>query len=339
VRAPLSRDSVLSTLTRMITARWLEKRKLHWERLESIVERSGLRGVSALSHQEVRELGLLYRQVAADLSTVREDPTSQRLATYLNQLLGRAHNLIYMGRRADPGGIVRFYASEFPRTFRATFSYSLAGFAIFLAGAVAGFLASLADPAFHRFFLGARMSDTIERRQMWTHSVLTIKPLASSAIMTNNLTVSFTAFALGISAGLGTIYMMLTNGLLLGVITAACWQAGMGLELGSFVAPHGVLELPAIFIAGGGGLLIARGLLFPGSLPRKDALVIYGAQGVRLALGIIPMLFVAGIVEAFVSPSPLMPALKFVFAAGLFGLFVLYVVRGGREESDIATRS
>ena len=85
--------------------------------------------------------------------------------------------------------------------------------------------------------------------------------------------------------------------------------------------------------------MIARGLLFPGSLPRKDALVIYGAQGVRLALGIIPMLFVAGIVEAFVSPSPLMPALKFVFAAGLFGLFVLYVMRGGREESDIATRS
>ena len=74
--------------------------------------------------------------------------------------------------------------------------------------------------------------------------------LASSGIMTNNLAVSFTAFAMGITAGLGTIYMMTTNGLLLGVISTACWQSGITLELWSFVAPHGVLELPAIFIAG-----------------------------------------------------------------------------------------
>ena len=146
------------------------------------------------------------------------------------------------------------------------------------------------------------MSDTIERRQMWTESILTIKPLASSAIMTNNLTVSFTTFAFGISAGLGTVYMLAVNGLLMGVICAACWQAGLGLRLATFVAPHGVLELPAIFIAAAGGLLIARGLLFPGSLPRRDALV-YGGQGVRLAFGIIPMLVVAGIIEGFVSPS------------------------------------
>jgi uncharacterized membrane protein SpoIIM required for sporulation len=316
----------------MITARWLEKRKPHWQRLESIIQRSGRRGLGALAHQDVQQLGLLYRQVAADLSSVREDPTSQRVAAYLNHLLGRAHNLIYMGRGSDAGGILRFYRTEFPRVFRAAFSYTLAAFAVFLAGAVAGFLASLADPSFHRFFLGAQMSDTIERRRMWTHSVLTIKPLASSAIMTNNLTVSFTAFALGITAGLGTIYTMATNGLLVGVIGAACWQAGMGLELGSFLAPHGVLELPAIFIAGGGGLLIAHGLLFPGSLPRRDALVVYAGRGVRLALGIIPLLFVAGIVEAFVSPSSLPAAGKFLFAGGLLGLLVLYVTRAGRGE-------
>jgi uncharacterized membrane protein SpoIIM required for sporulation len=315
----------------MITARWLEKRKPFWDRLEGIVQASGRRGLATLSYREVRELGLLYRQAAADLSTVREDPSSQRLAAYLNQLLARAHNLIYMGRGANSSGIVQFYRREFPRVFRATFSYSLAAFAVFLAGTVAGFLASLADPSFHRFFLGPQMSDTIERRQMWTHSVLTIKPLASSLLMTNNLTVSFTAFALGITGGLGTIYLMLTNGLLLGIVSAACWQAGMGLELASFVAPHGVLELPAVFIAGGGGLLIARGLLFPGSLSRHDALVIYGGRGVRLALGIIPMLVVAGVVEAFISPSSLSVMPKFMFAAGLLGLFVLYTTRAGKD--------
>ena len=317
----------------MISTRWLGKRKPYWDRLESIVERSGGRSVTALSYRELQELGLLYRQVAADLSSAREDPMSQHLAGYLNRLLARAHNLIYMGRRARPGGIWRFYRSGFPQVFRATFSYSLTSFTIFLAAALAGFLAGLGDPSFQRFFLGPVMSDTIERRQMWTHSIVTIRPLASSAIMTNNLAVSFTTFALGITGGIGTIYMLAMNGLLLGIIGAACWQAGMSLQLGEFVAPHGVLELPAIFIAGGGGLLVTRGLLFPGLLPRRDALVLYGGQGVRLALGIILLLVIAGAIEGFLSPSSLPGAAKLVFAVAAGGLLVLYLTRSGRQGS------
>ncbi len=314
----------------MITARWLEKRKPYWDHLEGMVQRSGRRGLQALSASELRELGLLYRQVAADLSSVREDPMSRRLADYLNQLLGRAHNLIYMGRRPRPRGILRFYRRGFPQTFRTTIDYTLAALGIFLGAALVGFLTSLGDPAFERFFLGGPMVDTIERHHMWTQSILTIKPLASSAIMTNNLMVSFSTFALGITGGLGTIYMMAMNGLLLGVISAACWQAGMSLQLWSFVLPHGVLELPAIFIAGGGGLLIARGLLFPGLLPRRDALVVYGGQGVRLVLGIIPTLVIAGIIEGFLSPSPMPIAAKMLFALGAGGLLAIYLTQGGR---------
>jgi len=195
---------------------------------------------------------------------------------------------------------------------------------------VAGFLACLGDPSFQRFFLGGPMSDTIERRKMWTESIVAIKPLASSAIMTNNISVSFATFAMGITAGIGTVYMMAMNGLMLGVISAACWQAGMGRSLAEFVMPHGVLELPSIFIAGGGGLLIARALLFPGPLPRRDALVIYGGQGVRLALGIVPILVVAGTIEGFFSPSHLPGVAKFVFAAAIAGLFAIYLTQAGR---------
>lgn len=315
----------------MISNRWLEKRKPHWDRLEAIVRRSGRRGVSALSYRELQELGLLYRQVASDLASIRQGPADRRLTAYLNQLLARAHNLIYMGRRAGPGGIWLFYRRTFPQVFRATFTYTLTAFIMFLAAAVVGFLAALGDASFQRFFLGPQMSDTIERRQMWTESILTIKPLASSAIMTNNLAVSFTTFALGITAGLGTAYMMAVNGLLIGVIGAACWQAGMGLRLAGFVAPHGVLELPSIFMAAGAGLLVARGLLFPGSLPRREALAVYGGSGVRLALGIIPLLVIAGVIEGFISPTALPLAPRFVFAAALFGLLALYLSRAGRS--------
>src|SRR5438105_2741138 len=117
----------------MVSARWLKNRHPHWKRLEALCERSGRRGVSALQPQELQELSVLYRQIASDLSTVREDPTSRNLADYLNRLLGRAHNLIYMGRRAEPGGIWRFYFRSYPQIFEAALPYTVCSFALFLA--------------------------------------------------------------------------------------------------------------------------------------------------------------------------------------------------------------
>ncbi len=220
----------------------------------------GRRGIGALTHDELRELALLYRQTAADLSVARDDPASAPLARHLNALLGRAHNLIYSGRAPRTRGIFQFYARVFPAVFRRTLPYTLAALALFAAGAAAGAAMADADPSFERVVLGGGMMDTIEAGRMWTHSIVGIKPLASSAIMTNNISVSLAAFAGGILGGVGTVYMMLFNGLLIGVIAVACQRAGLALSLWSFVAPHGVLELPAIFIAGGAGLMLARAL-------------------------------------------------------------------------------
>jgi uncharacterized membrane protein SpoIIM required for sporulation len=311
----------------VISTRWLEKRRPHWNRLEQLVAASGRRSVTALTSAELQELALLYRQSASDLSTVREDPTSRQLALYLNQLLGRAHNLIYMGRRASRWGIWTFYKDSYPGIFRATFPDTFTAFVLFLAAALAGVLMGVADPAFSRYFLGPGMMQSIESHKMWTDSIVTVKPLASSGILTNNLSVAFAAFAMGITAGIGTVYMMLTNGLLMGIVGVACWREGMSLSLWSFVAAHGVLEMPAIFIAGGAGLGIAKGLLFPGVLPRRESLVRAGAQSVRLVLGTIPMLLIAGFVEGFVSPTGLTPSVKFLLAGGLGTLLVLYLMR------------
>ena len=104
----------------------------------------------------------------------------------------------------------------------------------------------------------------------------------------------------------------------------------MSLQLWSFVAPHGVLELPAIFIAGGAGLRIAQGLLFPGVLPRRDSLARAGAEAVQLLVGTIPILIIAGLIEAFVSPTTLPIALKFSVAAALFVLLNVYLFALGR---------
>ena len=303
----------------------------------------GRRGVAALAHDDLQELALLYRQTAADLSTARDDRGSAALARYLNELLGRAHNLIYGGQRSRPRGILHFYATTFPQVFRRTFAYTLAAFAVFLLGAAAGLLLALMDPGFERFILGGRMMDTIERREMWTHGIVAVKPLASSAIMTNNLTVSLGAFALGIFAGIGTLFMMAFNGLLIAVIGTACFRAGMSVSLWSFVAPHGVLELPAIFIAGGAGLMLGRGILMPGPLARRDSIAEAGADAVRLFLGVLPLLVIAGLIEGFISPTDLAPAAKFAMGAALFVLLAGYLLSGAsrtdKEAGSLITES
>ena len=299
-----------------------------------LVDRSNKGGISALDHRELQELGLLYRQTASDLATVREDVTSNQLSFYLNQLLGRAHNLIYMGHKQKISGIVRFYAQTFPQVFRETFRQSLLAFLIFAATGIVTWAVTVHDPSFAHRLLGPQMMDTIEKKEMWTQSIVAIKPLAASGIMTNNLAVSFATFALGITAGIGTIWMMVTNGMLIGVIGAATWQAGMALQLWSFVAPHGVLELPAIFIAGGAGLEIARGMLFPGLLPRRESLALAGGRAARLVLGIVPMLIIAGIIEGFVSPSGIATPLKFLLAAVLFAALATYLARKGTPQPE-----
>ena len=276
----------------------------------------------------------MYRQTASDLATVREDVTSHQLTFYLNQLLGRAHNLIYMGHKQKISGLVRFYTQTFPQVFRETFRQTFLAFLIFAVTGIATWAVTIHDPAFAHRLLGPQMMDTIEKRQMWTQSIVTIKPLAASGIMTNNLAVCFTTFAMGITAGIGTIYMMFTNGMLIGVIGAATWQAGMALQLWTFVAAHGALELPAIFISGGAGLEIARGMLFPGLLPRRESLALAGGRAARLMIGIVPMLVVAGIIEGFVSPSGLAAPLKFLLSAVLFVALTTYLTRVGLPQPE-----
>jgi len=315
----------------MISTRWIEKRKPYWAKLESLLNQSTNGGLKSLSRSDLQELSLLYRQTAADLAAIREDPASVHFARYVNQLLVRAHNTIYSGHRSSPLKALSFFWTSYPAAFRRNLKHCLFALLIFAIAGLVGAVLTYQNPDFKVKVLGPRMVETIDRHQMWTHSIVGIKPQTSSAIMTNNMSVGFTAFALGITGGLGTIYMMAMNGLLIGVIGVACWFAGMSLPLWSFVAPHGVLELPAIFIAGGAGFRIAQGLLFPGVLPRRDSLARAGTEAVQLLLGTIPILIIAGTIEAFVSPTELAISLKFTMAASLFVLLNVYLFGVGRE--------
>jgi uncharacterized membrane protein SpoIIM required for sporulation len=311
----------------VVSTAWIARRRTHWRRLDGLLAEATRSGLGRLGGNDLRELALLYRQVASDLATVADDPASAGLAQDLNQLLARAHNTIYAAAPPAGRGLAGFLLDTFPRALRRTAGACLVSLAIFVLGGLLGAALTVRDPDFALKVLGPNMIATIHRHEMWTHSIVAIKPLASSAIMTNNITVSFLAFGAGITAGLGTVYLMAFNGLLLGVVAAACAGAGMSVPFWSFVAPHGALELPALVLAGGAGLRIGQGLLFPGYLPRKDALLAAAREALPVVLGCIPLLIVAGILEAFVSPSGLSVPLKLGLSATLVALLVVYLGR------------
>ena len=309
---------------------FIESRRPRWERLEKLLQSLEKGKGRNLQPSDLPDVGRLYREATADLARLQafqhEAALPDELLDYLNHLVARAHGQIY--RSPTPGWtqLWRFLRSTFPQTFRATAPWTLSALAIFLLAFTYGFVAGLVDDTFIPLVAPPHLIQQVEGGKVWFDSILAVRPLASSKIMTNNISVTFLAFALGITFGLGTVYIMAFNGLLLGTLAALCHLHGLSVDFWSFVLPHGVIELSAIFIAGGGGLFLGSALIVPGDLSRKEALIQRGRKSVQLILGCIPLLIVAGVVEGFFSPAHLPPWIKFLTAGLLFVLLLCYLM-------------
>jgi len=288
---------------------FLESRLEKWKRLEELTTRVSRYRLTHLSGEELREFGRLYRRTAADLAIAREDVRDQRLVNYLNYLVGRAHGAIYRSESSGFGAIWSFYRYDLPAIFRKNFVYILVSFLIFAAPAIAGFALGYVDNGFADR-VAPDLKQKVVAHENWTKEINKSNPVASSSIQTNNIQVTFLAFAGGVLAGVGTFYVLAFNGLHFGLVMGLCFRYRFW-ELPVFVTGHGVIELSAIFISGGAGLLIGKALLMPGDLRRIDALVTNGMIAIKLILVCIPMLVVAGTIEGFISPQPISPYYKF----------------------------
>jgi len=292
---------------------FLESRLAKWKRLEDLTARASRLRLKSLSSEEVREFGQLYRRTAADLAIAREEVRDQRLVNYLNHLVSRAHGAIYRSESSGFGVFLSFFRYEFPAVFRKTFRYTLAAFSTFMLAAALAAAACLIDEGFADR-ISPQLRQDIAGHRNWTESVNRANPLASTSIQTNNINVTFLTFAGGILGGIGTLLVLAQNGLLLGMVMSLCIRYRFW-EIPTFIAAHGVIELTAIFIAGGAGLLIGKALLMPGDLRRIDALVTNGRLAIKLILGCIPMLLIAGLIEGFISPAHIPRAYKFSISA------------------------
>lgn len=307
--------------------RWIARREIHWQALETLLYRVKRKGLKTLSAGEVRELASLYRTVSADLARAQTHPVGPRLTQMLQGLTTQGYQQIYQGQRHQEWATAReFLLWGLPAALQRNSVYIALATAIFGVMGLVGWAIAINDPEFVTLILPASLIEQVrDEGELWMGSILGIEPVASAGIMINNLRVAFGAIAGGITVGLWTLYILMFNGLMIGVVGTFVGQHDLGLPFWAFVFPHGSLELPAIFIAGGAGLLIARGLVYPGRYTRLAALKYYGNQAAQLTVGVILLLIIAGFIEGLYSPNPAVPdALKYLTGGTLLFLLIRY---------------
>jgi uncharacterized membrane protein SpoIIM required for sporulation len=318
-------------------SRFVNERKNNWQRLEdllSMVEHSPLGG---LTKAEVREFGELYRRAASDLAIARAETRDPRLLNYLNSLVIRAHGKIYRAEGKGVSVVWKFFTEEFPQTFRRNWRYVALAFGVFAVCAILSFILSWNDPTFGDFVGLSGIQYAAQTNHQWWKSLNDANQVGASGILTNNILVTFRAFAMGAFFGIGALYDMAFEGARLGGVFAICYKVNpeFGNALASFVVGHGVIELSCIFICGGAGMMIGYAMINPGDLTRSEALKKKGLEAARLVIGCAFLLVIAGIIEGFLSPSSL-PSMVKAGTGILTGVAMYsYLILVGKRENEV----
>lgn len=317
----------------------IQTRKHDWQSLETLIQRGQGRG-APLSPEEVQSLGRLYRQATSDLALVQRDFPGHRLGQYLNGLVAQAHALVYRGEPLAVQRLKRFITHGYPRLYRELLPFTLVALAMLLIPALVAGISTAVYPPAARWMLPVDVQGVIpdiENRDLWVNIPVSERPYASAFIMQNNIRVTFLAFGGGVLLGTMTTWSMVLNGLILGGLTGLTIHYGVGGELWSFVIGHGVIELSVIFIAGGTGLKLGWAILRPGLVTRRAALVQAAQQAVRLLVGCVPLLVIAGLIEGFISPAENIPwPVKWGVGLVSGALLYAYLLLAGREK--VSTR-
>lgn len=288
----------------MREAQFLKNNKSRWQKLEEVIK--------GVKHVHPDTLSDMFIELTDDLSYARTFYPNSKTEKYLNNLSFLAHQKLYRNRKIRKSRFKTFWAYELPLLVRKRHKALMISFIIFAISASIGWLSAAYDDTFVRLILGDRYVD------MTLENIEDGKPMdvyASSGEMEmflgitfNNIMVSFYAFAYGIMLSFGTGYILFLNGVMLGSFQYFFYKKGLLLTSVLSVWVHGTLEISAIVIAGGAGLVIGNSILFPGTYTRMTSLKAGAMDGVKIVIGLLPIFIVAGFLESFVTRhSPDLP--------------------------------
>ena len=320
--------------------RFVDERTPVWTRLEQVLRRAEQEGLASLQLSGARELSRLYRAVSSDLIRARTEQVNAGVVDYLNDIVARAYAIIHGTRAGGERRILEFFTQGFPRLFRKEWRAIALSAAMLAAGALVGAVFVAIDP----HSLGAMIpemhqahtpGERVGREESDGGGSSPDQAAAFSGwLFTHNIEVSFVVFALGLTFGVGTMAMLFYNGVPLGALAMQYHQEGLDAFFWAWILPHGIPELTEVAVAGGAGLIIARGLWLPGRRRRRDALIAEARTAAALVLGGMPILVLAGVIEGTISQlhAPVLPyAVKLVFAALVGTGVYYYLLTSGRE--------
>jgi uncharacterized membrane protein SpoIIM required for sporulation len=285
-------------------ARWFELRSPIWQDLGAKLEEVD-RGKTA-SRETVQAMIGSYPEIARDLAIARREAPTGSLTRHLELIYLELHRTIFR----PPGSIGRDIADLFLHGAAAEAArlrwHIFWVVTLFVASALAGWALVSTYPELAALFASNTMIDQVSRGELWTDGIHNVVPssLMSVRLFTNNITVSLMAVCLGVLFGLGTIYIIGLNGLMLGGVFAFTNNYGMADRLFEWTAAHGFVELSVICVAGAVGASLGEALARPGHLTRLAAFQLATRRGFRLMVVALTFLVGAGVIEGNVSPNP-----------------------------------
>jgi uncharacterized membrane protein SpoIIM required for sporulation len=312
---------------------FVARRREVWDRLESLLALTDRGGLRALRPEQLEELAFLYRSATTDLATVQTRRYDAGLLAYLNRLVARAHAYVYAGSaRGGWRRVATFFLQTFPAEVRRSWRPIAVCTAVFLLAALVAY-ASVAHRPLSVYALLPAAEIPLVRKSLHDSNFAfdgAFAPAMSSAIIANNVRVAAVAFAGGMTLGIVTVWAVLNNGLMLGGLGALFAAKGFGTDFWATIAPHGVIELTSIQIAGGAGMLLAAAIVAPGRLSRGEALKRNARRAATLMVGVAALLVVAGTIEGFFSPLRTPVAVRLGVGALTAGLLAAYLALCGR---------
>ncbi|MFP4293624.1 MAG: stage II sporulation protein M [Cyclobacteriaceae bacterium] len=282
----------------MREAAFVRQNEKKWEALEQAI-------VSGKALLKPDALADYFIQLTDDLGYAKTHYPNSNTTVYLNNLTAKVHQAIYRNKKEDKGRLLRFWRYELPQVMYESRKQLLYSFLIFLAACLIGAVSAAHDESFVRLILGdSYVNMTLENIDRGDPMAV-YKSMGRGdmffAITVNNIKVSLMAFAAGVVLSVGTGFILLQNGIMLGAFQYFFYQQGFLLPSFLTIWIHGTMEIASIIIAGAAGLVIGNSILFPGTYPRMYSFRKGAKSGLKIVVGLVPLFVMAGFLESYVT--------------------------------------
>ncbi len=297
-----------------------------WDRLERLVAKR-----RSLTGAEVDELVDLYQRVSTHLSILRSASSDSVLIGRLSGLVARARSVVTGAHAPLSGTFLRFWTVSFPVVAYRTWRWWAGTAAAFIAVAVIIAMWVAGSPE-----VQSAIGTPSDIDQLVNHDIASYysdHPAGAFALQVwvNNSWVSAQCIALSVVLGLPIPIILFQNAANVGLIAGLMFQAGKGGILLGLLAPHGLLELTAVFLAAATGMRLGWSVISPGDRPRGQVLAEQGRAVVSVAVGLAAVLLISGLIEALVTPSPLPTAVRVGIGVVAEAAFLSYIWYFGRR--------